>query len=104
MVLAASAGAPAGRTRGSGTALFEAKLDEARAKMPGRCRGIGTGPRIGSLSGRTSNAATRAGGAAGDGRRDAAKSGGLSEFGFGQAIPRSAEAPLGAALSADRGA
>ena len=75
------------------------------AKMPGRCRGKGIGPRIGSPAGRTSAAAVRAG-AGGGGSRGAAKSGGLVVFGLGQARPRSEEfgAPVGATLSFDRGA
>src|SRR5262249_3027752 len=67
--------------------------------MPGRCRGKGIGPRMGS--------SVRAGGGGdGDTSRGAANSGGLVVFGLGQAIPRSEEvgAPTEAALSFDRGA
>ena len=79
----------------------------ATAKMPGRCRGKGIGPRMGSSAGRASAAAVRAGGRGdGDTSRGAANSGGLVVFGLGQAIPRSEEvgAPTEAALSFDRGA
>lgn len=88
-VVVASAGAPAGRPRGSGTDPGIAPPD-AIAKLPGRCRGSGTRPRTGSSVGTTSTAAIRAGGGeggAGDGlRRDEVKLGGLAEFGLGQAI------------------
>jgi hypothetical protein len=112
--LAASAGASDGRVRGNGTAplaagllaagLLAAGLLAIMARMLGRCRGSGIGPRIGSSAGRTSAAAMRGGGGGG-GSRDAPKSGALVAFGLGQAIPRSEElgALVEAALSADRG-
>jgi hypothetical protein len=110
-VLAACAGAPLGRMRGIGTPLPLAGMVAATAKMPGRCRGNGTRPRIGSSAGVISAEARRAAGGgegteAGGGSRAAVKSGGLAVFGLGQARPRSAElgAPPGAALSVDRGA
>ncbi|MGB5181409.1 MAG: hypothetical protein WBO12_04365, partial [Xanthobacteraceae bacterium] len=101
--MAASAGASAGRARGSGTGPVVVAA-AATAKIPGRCRGKGTGPRIGSSGGRTSAAAVRAGGGGG-GSRVAAKSGGPVVFGLGHAIPRSEElgALVEAALSVDRG-
>src|SRR5215472_911232 len=77
------------------------------AKMAGRCRGKGIGPRIGSSVGRTSAVAARTGGtlAEGGGSRCAPNSGGFVAFGFGHAIPRSEEltAPVEAGLSVDRG-
>jgi len=76
----------------------------ATAKAPGRCRGKGICPRIGSSAGSTSVAAVCAGtGEAGS--RGAPKSGGLVVFGLGQSRPRSGEpAPVEAVLSFDRGA
>jgi hypothetical protein len=77
----------------------------AMAKMLGRCRGRGTGPRSGSSAGSVSVAAVRVTGGGEDGAsRGAAKSGGLVAFGLGQAMPRSDElGPLDATLSLARG-
>ena len=80
----------------------------AATAKPGRCRGIGTGPRSGSCGGRTSAPAVLVAGAlagaAEGGSRDAVKSGGFVVFGLGHAIPRSEEVgALEAALSVGRG-
>ena len=67
-----SVGAATGRTRGSGTGPFglPAVLPvvsalvaalAAVARVPGRCRGSGIGPRIASVAGRASSAAVRGG-------------------------------------------
>lgn len=101
-MVAALAGASPGRARGSGTGALP-----AMAKMAGRCRGKGIGPRIGSSAESASAAAMRGdGGAGGGGSRDAPKSGGLVVFGLGHGIPRSEEptAPVEVRLSVDRGA